>query len=87
MDIAERRLQALALRPPVDARWAHLTENALTALGYLQRGEAAPPALAHFVGDDLGYLAARICAQPFKRFDVQPNGDVLVCCHHWLPTR
>jgi molybdenum cofactor biosynthesis enzyme MoaA len=23
---------------------------------------------------------------PFERFDIGPNGDVLVCCGHWLPT-
>lgn len=87
LDAAEQRLRALVERTPVDPRWGHLAENALTALGCLQRGETPPDALAHFVGDDAGYLTGRICAQPFKRFDVQPNGDVLVCCHHWLPTR
>ncbi|WP_158282359.1 TylF/MycF/NovP-related O-methyltransferase [Azospirillum sp. TSO5] len=87
LDAARRRLQALETGLPPDPRWAHLRENAGVALEFLERGEAVPPALAHLAGDDPGYLAKRICAQPFKRFDVQPNGDVLVCCHHWLPTR
>ena len=38
-----------------------------------------------FIGEDTGNLRDKICPLPFKRFDIGPNGDVLVCCGHWLP--
>lgn len=49
-------------------------------------GKALPPRLEKFVGQDNGYLKQFICPVPFERFDIGPNGDVLVCCGHWLPT-
>ena len=27
-----------------------------------------------------------VCPEPFKRFDIGSDGNVLVCCGHWLPT-
>ena len=45
-----------------------------------------PPRLEKFVGRDNGYLKQFVCPLPFERFDIGPNGDVLVCCGHWLPT-
>lgn len=84
---AQERLLTLAARPSADPRWAHLVHDTLFALDCRLREVPLPAALEHLVGDDPGYLKQRICAQPFKRFDIQPDGDVLVCCHHWLPTR
>jgi MoaA/NifB/PqqE/SkfB family radical SAM enzyme len=49
-------------------------------------GKAVPPRLEKFVGEDNGYLKQFVCPLPFERFDIGPNGDVLVCCGHWLPT-
>jgi hypothetical protein len=45
-----------------------------------------PERLAKFIGEDNGYLLQYVCSEPFKRFDIGPNGGVLVCCGHWLPT-
>lgn len=49
-------------------------------------GKTVPPRLEKFVGVDNGYLKQFVCPLPFERFDIGPNGDVLVCCGHWLPT-
>jgi hypothetical protein len=38
-----------------------------------------------FIGDDNGYLKQFVCSVPFERFDIGPNGDVKLCCSHWLP--
>ncbi len=56
------------------------------ALRLLADDKPVPPRLAKFVGDDNGYLKRFVCLEPFKRFDIGPTGDVLVCCGHWLPT-
>jgi hypothetical protein len=48
--------------------------------------KAVPPRLEKFIGEDNGYLRQFVCPLPFERFDIGPNGDVLVCCGHWLPT-
>ena len=56
------------------------------ALGLKQQGGVVPERLAKFIGEDNGYLKPFVCLQPFKRFDIGPSGDVLVCCGHWLPT-
>jgi hypothetical protein len=45
-----------------------------------------PPRLQKFIGNDDGYLKRFVCPEPFKRFDIGPGGDVLVCCGHWVPT-
>ena len=50
------------------------------------KGETVPPRLMKFIGPDNGALLGKICPEPFKRFDVGPSGEVLVCCGHWLPT-
>jgi hypothetical protein len=49
-------------------------------------GKSVPARLEKFVGQDNGYLKQFVCPLPFERFDIGPNGDVLVCCGHWLPT-
>ena len=55
------------------------------ALNLQVAGKPIPDRLAKFVGRDNGALRGVICAEPFRRFDVQPSGEVLVCCGHWLP--
>jgi hypothetical protein len=49
-------------------------------------GKPVPERLQKFIGKDNGALLDRICPEPFKRFDVGPSGDTLLCCGHWLPT-
>jgi hypothetical protein len=49
-------------------------------------GQHVPDRLVKFIGRDNGALLQRICPEPFKRFDVSPSGEALVCCGHWLPT-
>lgn len=49
-------------------------------------GKPVPDRLQKFIGKDNGALANRICPEPFKRFDVGPSGETLLCCGHWLPT-
>jgi hypothetical protein len=49
-------------------------------------GKSIPPRLEKFAGDDNGYLRQFVCPLPFERFDIGPDGQVLVCCGHWLPT-
>jgi len=49
-------------------------------------GKSVPPRLEKFAGDDNGYLQQFVCPIPFERFDIGPDGQVLVCCGHWLPT-
>lgn len=49
-------------------------------------GKPVPARLEKFIGRDSGALADRICPEPFRRFDVGPSGETLLCCGHWLPT-
>jgi hypothetical protein len=56
------------------------------ALGLKLQGKAVPPRLEKFVGADNEHMKQFVCPLPFERFDIGPNGDVLVCCGHWLPT-
>lgn len=77
----------------------HIVERALSVGGKAMHLEAArhtlllkledqpvPARLKKFVGDDNGYLGLTTCLQPFRRFDIGPDGQVLLCCGHWLPT-
>jgi iron-sulfur cluster protein len=73
--------QALALGPAS----IHL-KSAKHALYLKRNGQQVPERLSKFIGDDNGYLRQFVCPLPFERFDIGPNGDVLVCCGHWLPT-
>jgi hypothetical protein len=50
------------------------------------QGKSIPKRLEKFIGNDNGFLKHYVCPEPFKRFDIGPSGDVLVCCGHWLPT-
>ena len=56
------------------------------ALELTLNGSRCRSGLRKFIGEDNGALANRICREPFKRFDVGPSGEVLLCCGHWLPT-
>ena len=56
------------------------------ALSLRLEGKKVPPRLEKFIGQDNGHLKQFVCPLPFERFDIGPNGDVLVCCGHWLPT-
>lgn len=56
------------------------------ALSLKLAGEPLHPRFEKFVGDDSGYLKKFVCTLPFDRFDIGPDGNVLVCCGHWLPT-
>jgi hypothetical protein len=56
------------------------------ALVLKSEGKNVPPRLEKFAGDDNGYLRQFVCPTPFERFDIGPDGQVLVCCGHWLPT-
>jgi hypothetical protein len=49
-------------------------------------GKPVPDRLEKFIGEDNGALVGRICREPFKRFDVGPSGETLLCCGHWIPT-
>ena len=49
-------------------------------------GKSVPGRPEKFTGDDSGYLRQFVCPAPFKRFDIGPSGNVLLCCGHWLPT-
>jgi hypothetical protein len=49
-------------------------------------GSEVPARLVKFIGEDNGYLKQFVCPEPFDRFDISPDGGVLVCCGHWLPT-
>ena len=49
-------------------------------------GKSVPPRLEKFAGNDNGHLHQFVCPLPFERFDIGPDGQVLVCCGHWLPT-
>ena len=73
--------RALAVRP-----YSIHLKAAKHALGLRLAGGNIPPRLEKFIGADGGYLKQFVCPLPFERFDIGPNGDVLVCCGHWLPT-
>ena len=73
--------RALASRP-----YSIHLKAAKHALGLKLEGKTLPPRLEKFIGADNGYLKQFVCPLPFERFDIGPNGDVLVCCGHWLPT-
>src|SRR6516164_999237 len=73
--------RALTVRP-----YSIHLKAAKHALGLRLAGGKVPPRLEKFIGRDNGYLKQFVCPLPFERFDIGPNGDVLVCCGHWLPT-
>jgi hypothetical protein len=61
-------------------------KSAEHALSLKMQGKTIPKRLEKFIGEDNGYLKRFVCPEPFKRFDIGPSGDVLMCCGHWLPT-
>jgi|GEM_PF-294603 len=77
--------------PIVDAALAHAPSSihlkaAKHVLLLAAAGKPVPPRLEKYIGEDSGYLKQFVCPQPFERFDIGPDGNVLVCCGHWLPT-
>ena len=56
------------------------------ALDLKLAGKDVPDRLVKFIGADNGALIGRVCPEPFKRFDIGPSGETLVCCGHWVPT-
>jgi hypothetical protein len=66
-------------------RSIHL-KAAENALERCLAGEPVPDRLVKFIDADNGALRPRICRLPFTRFAVGPQGDVHMCCGHWLPT-
>src|SRR5260370_11036096 len=54
------------------------------ALGLQLDDKPVPARLMKFIGRDNGALRDVICPEPFRRFDISPSGEVLVCCGHWL---
>jgi len=78
LSIVDRAL----LRTP---RSIHL-KTARHALNVKLAGGALPKRLEKFVGEDNDHLRAFVCPMPFERMDESYNGDILLCCGHWLPT-
>ena len=56
------------------------------ALSVKMAGAPVHPRFEKFIGDDNGYLKQYLCMYPFDRFDIGPDGNVMLCCGHWLPT-
>jgi len=73
--------RALTVRP-----YSIHLKAAKHALGVRLAGGKVPPRLEKFIGTDNGYLKQFVCPLPFERFDIGPDGNVMVCCGHWLPT-
>jgi Iron-sulfur cluster-binding domain len=73
--------RALVVRP-----YSIHLKAAKHALGLRLAGGKVPPRLEKFIGTDSGYLKQFVCPLPFERFDIGPDGNVMVCCGHWLPT-
>jgi hypothetical protein len=55
------------------------------ALVLVLDGKQPPPRLQKFIGEDNDYMRQFVCTLPFERFDIGPDGHVMVCCGHWLP--
>lgn len=49
-------------------------------------GKPVPERFAKFVGHDTGLLNAHVCPHPFTRFEVNPTGEVHICCPMHVPT-
>lgn len=79
LDIVERALS-------VGGKAMHL-EAARHALRLKLADRPVPPRLEKFIGDDNSYLKQTTCLEPFRRFDIGPDGQVALCCGHWLPTK
>lgn len=60
-------------------------KSADNALDYALSNKDIPERLRKFIGAENDYLDKFVCPEPFKRFDIGPTGEVLVCCGHWLP--
>src|SRR5262249_23715348 len=81
----DRALAAVEKGLAVEPYSIHLKAAKHTLL-LKSKGKHVPPRLEKFAGEDNGYLRRFVCSIPFERFDIGPNGDVKVCCGHWLPT-
>jgi hypothetical protein len=69
----------------VNPKSIHL-KAARAALGMRLEGAMVPDRLVKFIGEDNGYLKQFVCPHPFQHFEIGPDGNVLVCCGHWVPT-
>jgi hypothetical protein len=56
------------------------------ALELKRRGKPIPERFAKFVGHDTGLLTEHVCPLPFTRFEVNPTGEVHICCPMHVPT-
>jgi MoaA/NifB/PqqE/SkfB family radical SAM enzyme len=81
----DRALAAVDKGLAVDPYSIHLTAAKHTLL-LKSEGKHVAPRLEKFAGEDNGYLRRFVCPVPFERFAISPDGEVSVCCGHWLPT-
>ena len=56
------------------------------ALELKLRGEPVPERFAKFIRHDTGLLTEHVCPLPFTRFEVNPTGEVHICCPRHVPT-
>jgi len=71
--------RAMQLRP-----YSLYLKSANHALRLKVENRIVPDRLMKFIGNDDGYMKKFRCPEPFTRFDIGPNGDVSVCCGHWV---
>lgn len=71
--------RAMQLRP-----YSLYLKSANHALRLKVENRIVPARLMKFIGSDDGYMKRFRCPEPFTRFDIGPNGDVSVCCGHWV---
>ena len=71
--------RAMQLRP-----YSLYLKSANHALRLKVEQRIVPARLMKFIGSDDGYMKKFRCPEPFTRFDIGPNGDVSVCCGHWV---
>ncbi len=71
--------RAIKLRP-----YSLSLKSANYALKIKIENRLVPGRLNKFIGGDDGYMLKYKCPEPFTRFDIGPNGDVSVCCGHWV---
>jgi len=79
LDIVDRAIAIVAYS-------IHL-KAARHALALKVDGKPTPPRLEKYIGEDNDHLKQFVCPKPFEQFDIGPDGGVMVCCGHWLPTK
>ena len=60
-------------------------ETCRHVLDLKQRGLPVPKRLEKFAGADNHALDDRTCTHPYTRFDINPTGEVHICCSMWAP--